>query len=163
MKMTKSLLAFFLVLAVFSACTPLVGQTTRQTQKTKTLVTAPPLQLLPDLKVDKLEFFPHKVKVWIKNAGLTNAPGPHIKAKISMIWPPNGWTEEKSIINRVGQPGAVVPTKKPSDRAHVTFDLTGKVFEAPYICKFTILVDSTFKVKEKDEKNNTRVHDGTIK
>ncbi len=154
----KGILVLVFVLGITLCVTPLISQS-KQKQDIKLGVKKPMSPLLkPDLQVERLEFSDHKVKVWIKNTGLVNAPGPHIKAKITLAYA-SQWTAEKSIINRVGQPGAIVPTKKPSDRAHVTFDATGKVGMLLHRCKFTILIDSTYKVKELNEKNNTYIND----
>ncbi len=159
---SKSILSLILVLGIAICVMPLISQS-QQKQPIKLKIKKPVIiKLLPDLVVDKLVFSGHTVKVYIKNTGLVNAPGPFIKAKITMF-SPSGWSDEKNIINRVGKPGAIVPTKTPAYRAHVTFDATGKVFDSLLITKFTILLDSKYKVKEKNEKNNTRVHDGTIK
>ena len=157
MKKRKDILALILVLGILIFITPLLSQSEqKQDSKQKMKKLMSPL-LKPDLRIDKVEFSGYKVNVFIKNTGLVNAPGPHIKAKITMKH--LSWSEEKSIINRVGQPGAIVPTKKSADRAHVTFDATGKVPILLERSAFTILIDSTNKVKELNEKNNTYVYD----
>ena len=162
----KVILVLILVFGITICFMPLISQSKRK-QDSKLEMKKPMSSFLkPDLQVDKLEFSGFKVKVFIKNTGLVNAPGPHIKAKITMK--NSRWSEEKSIINRKGEYGAIIPTKKPSDRAHVTFDATGKINILLYKSAFTILLDSTKKVKELNEKNNTLEHawpefgDGTL-